>query len=285
MTVPLLSAVIPVWNRPRVLWDAIDSALAQGAEGEIEVIVVDDASTDDTVAGVERRYGSRVRLLRSPYRRGPGAARNAGARVATGELLAFLDSDDVWLPGKLNAELRVLEEFDGADAVVSDDLGFLEGVAEPFSRFAYNGLLEATGGKPRWQHECRYLWTNSCNGVATGSMTVRRSAAARIGPVPFAEDIDSFEDWEFEIRLYDRCRVVMLPEVWSWVRRFDDGTRTGRAVPGKPLTRDQELRFQRNRLTVLDRAQWQKSLDEYLIVELERCRAEAANDLARGAME
>jgi glycosyltransferase involved in cell wall biosynthesis len=280
---PLLSVVIPVWNRPRVVWDAIDSALCQGGPGEVEVIVVDDASTDGTPESIERRFGSRVRLLRSPYRRGPGAARNAGARVATGELLAFLDSDDLWLKGKLEAELRALDEFAGADAVVSDDLGFLEGVPEPFSRFAYNGLLEATEGKPRWQHECRYLWTNSCNGVATGSMTVRRGAAARIGPSLFAEDIDSFEDWEFEIRLYDRCRVVVLPEVWSWVRRFDDGTRDGRAVPGQPLTRDQELRFQRNRLTVLERAQWQRPLDDYLVVELERCRAEAASDLARGA--
>lgn len=276
---PLLSAVIPVWNRRRLVCDAIESALAQ-RPGAVEVLVVDDASTDDTADEVERVYGSRVRLIRLPQRSGVAAARNAGARVATGELLAFLDSDDVWLPGKLDAELAMFEQFRGADAVITDSHGYLEGVPQPVTRFAQIGLLAATDGRPCWVHECPWLWTNSWNGVSTCSVTIRREAAARIASDLFPEDLPSFEDWEFEIRLYDRCRVAVLPRVFSWVRRFDDGTRGTRAVPGHPLTREQQLEMQRLRLKIIQRAEWRNPLRDDLRVELERHRAEIAGDLA-----
>ena len=62
-----------------------------------------------------RNFGSCIYLLRLPSRRGVGAARNAGVRLASGELLAFLDSDDLWLPGKLDAELRLLGRFPDAE--------------------------------------------------------------------------------------------------------------------------------------------------------------------------
>jgi glycosyltransferase involved in cell wall biosynthesis len=74
-------------------------------------------------------------LLRLEHRRGPGGARNAGARLAHGELVGFLDSDDVWLPGKLDAELAVLAQFPEAEVVVSDSQNFFEGEADGESRF------------------------------------------------------------------------------------------------------------------------------------------------------
>lgn len=280
IALPLLSVVIPVWNRRRLVCEAIESALCQ-RPGEIEVIVVDDASTDGTADEVERLYGSRVRLLRMPHRRGPAAARNAGVRVVTGTLLGFLDSDDLWLPGKLDAELRVLEQFEGADAVITDSLGYVEGQEQEATRFEQIGLLAATEGKPRWVRDCRWLWTNTRNGVSMCSMTIRRDAATRIASTLFAEDLEAYEDWELEIRLYDRCRVVALPEVWSWVRRFDDGTRAGRAVPGTPLTRGQQIEYQRILLKIMERAQWENALENDLRAELERCRAEIICELAR----
>ena len=276
---PLLSVVIPVWNRRRMVCEAIESALCQ-RPGEIEVIVVDDLSTDGTADEVERIYGSRVRLLRMTDRRGPAAARNAGVGAATGTLLGFLDSDDLWLPVNLDAELRILEQFEGAEAVITDSLGFVEGREQEMTRFEEIGLLAATEGKPRWVRDCRWLWTNSSNGVSMCSMTIRRDAASRIASTLFAEDLASFEDWEFEIRLYDRCRVAVLPEVWSWVRRFDDGTREGRAVPGTPLTREQAIEYQRIRLKIMERAQWESALENDLRAELERCRAEIIDELA-----
>lgn len=267
---PLLSVVIPTWNRAPVVGDAIDSALAQRKDA-IEVIVVDDASTDDTVTRLTHRYGTRIQLLQLPQRRGPGAARNAGVRVATGEMLAFLDSDDVWLQGKLDAELQWLARFPDAGAIISDSLAFNEGVADAITRFELNGLMAASGGEVRRLADCRFAWTDSRNGVATCSITIRRETALRFGPVLFAEDLSSCEDWEFEMRVYHGCGVVVLPVVWSHVRRFDDGTRVGRG----------ELALLRDRLTVVERAQWLSGLDAYLADTLARFRAEVRERLAR----
>jgi glycosyltransferase involved in cell wall biosynthesis len=272
---PLLSVVIPTWNRAQLVCEAVKSALVQRAE-EVEVIVVDDASTDSTAERLQSEFGSRIRLLRLEHRRGPGGARNAGARLATGEFLGFLDSDDVWLPGKLEAELAVFARFPDADVVVSDSQNFFEGQADGTSRFAQNGLLEATRGEVRVASECRWLWTNSMNTVHTCSITVRREALLKLGEKLFAEDLVCCEDWEFQMRLYHSCRAVVLPEVWSHVRRFNDGSRMGRGVPGRPTTPEQEMMLLRSRLTVMERSDWLQGLDGNLASELERFRNETS---------
>lgn len=97
---PSISVVIPVRNRAEVIPRAVRSALVQTlAPGE--VIVVDDASTDDTVAAIEAIGDPRVKLVRHTTRRGAPAARNAGLHAAEGDVVAFLDSDDEWLPSRL----------------------------------------------------------------------------------------------------------------------------------------------------------------------------------------
>lgn len=279
MSAPLLSVVIPTWNRARLVGEAIESALLQ-RDDAVEVIVVDDASTDGTPDELAGRFGSRIRLLRMPERRGPGAARNAGVRVATGELLAFLDSDDLWLPGKLDAELRMFERFPDAEAVITDSLGFIEATPEARTRFGRNGLMAASGGEVRRLTDCHWPWTDSRNGVATCSITVRREALPRLGESLFAEDLVWCEDWEFEMRVYHRCRVIVLPEVWSHIRQFADGTRIGRATPGQPPTREQEMGYLRDRLKVMERSQWLSGLDAYLANELAQYRADTARQLA-----
>lgn len=278
MKTPLLSVVIPTWNRAQLVCDAVNSARAQRA-GEVEVIVVDDASTDATVSRLEAEFGTRIRLLRLRHRGGVGAARNAGARMATGEFVAFLDSDDVWLPGKFDAELRVFAQFPDALVVVSDSQNFFEGEPDGSSRFAQNGLLEATNGEVRRADECDWLWTNSMNTAHMCSITVRREALLRFGERLFAEDLVCCEDWEFQMRLYHCCRVVVLPQVWSHVRRFDDGSRAGRAVPGGPATVGQEALLLHSRLTVIDRSQWLTNLDAHLATELERFRQDTVAKL------
>jgi glycosyltransferase involved in cell wall biosynthesis len=273
---PLLSVVIPTWNRAALVCEAIDSALVQ-RPGAVQVIVVDDASSDGTPEVVAARFGATVQVIRLAERGGPGAARNAGMAVATGELLAFLDSDDVWLPGKLDAELRMLGRFPDAEAVITDSLGFTEGVADDCTRFGGNGLLDATNGEVRRLRGCRWAWTDSRNGVATCSITVRREA---LPGTFFAEDLGCCEDWEFEMRVYHHCSVIVLPEVWSHIRRFEDGTRIGRAIPGQPRTRDQEIGLLRDRLKVMERTQWLHGLDAFLAHELEQYRAATVRQLA-----
>lgn len=274
----LLSVVIPTWNRAQLVCDAVRSALEQRA-GEVEVIVVDDASTDSTAMLLEAEFGSEIDLLRLDHRCGPGGARNAGARLARGEFVAFLDSDDVWLPGKLDAEMLAFSEFPEAGVVVSDSQNFFEGEADGSSRFAQNGLLDATGGKLRLASDCRWLWTNSMNTVHTCGIIVRRDALVRLGEKLFAEDLVCCEDWEFQMRLYHSCRVVVLPQVWSHVRRFNDASRFGRGVPGRPTTPEQEMILLQARLKVMERADWLSGLEANLEQELKRFRDDTVAQL------
>jgi glycosyltransferase involved in cell wall biosynthesis len=112
-----VSLIVPVYNRAGMIKVAIDSALHAAPGVPIEVIVVDDASTDATVATVLSHADPRIRLLRLDRNSGQSAARNHGLDAARGRSVKFLDSDDVLLPGHLRDELRALD--DGADIVVS----------------------------------------------------------------------------------------------------------------------------------------------------------------------
>ncbi len=104
---PRVSVVIPAYNAGSFLREAIDSVLAQSWP-VAEIIVVDDGSTDNS-REIARAYCPTVRLLETA-RGGASGARNAGAREATGEWLAFLDADDIWLPNKLERQFSVIDD-------------------------------------------------------------------------------------------------------------------------------------------------------------------------------
>jgi glycosyltransferase involved in cell wall biosynthesis len=103
----MLSLVIPAYNSGRFIADAIESALAQ-KRSDMDLLVVDDGSTDDT-AEVVARYGDAVTLIQQANA-GAAVARNTGMRAARGRYVAFLDADDVWLPGKIDAQIAHLEK-------------------------------------------------------------------------------------------------------------------------------------------------------------------------------
>jgi len=98
----LITTVIPVFNRADVVGQAIDSVLAQElpAECSLRVLIVDDGSTDN-LSGALARFGGKIDCIRHPKNAGAPAARNTGVAAAADGLVAFLDSDDLWLPGKL----------------------------------------------------------------------------------------------------------------------------------------------------------------------------------------
>jgi glycosyltransferase involved in cell wall biosynthesis len=105
---PLVSTIIPVFNRELTIARSVSSALAQ-TYGNIEVIVVDDGSSDGTVKAL-RQFGNRILVLHQKNG-GPSLARNFGASKARGVILAFLDSDDEWLPDKIDSQVRMMEAF------------------------------------------------------------------------------------------------------------------------------------------------------------------------------
>ncbi|WP_049753626.1 glycosyltransferase [Alkalilimnicola ehrlichii] len=114
---PLVSVIMPAFNAASYIEEAIDSVLAQDYPHK-ELIVIDDGSSDDTVARVQA-YGDRVRLL-TQANQGSAVARNQGLDAAQGEYIAFLDSDDVWLPGKLTAQVGYLEAHPDVGMIYSD---------------------------------------------------------------------------------------------------------------------------------------------------------------------
>jgi cellulose synthase/poly-beta-1,6-N-acetylglucosamine synthase-like glycosyltransferase len=111
---PLVSVIIPTYNRGWIVKEAIDSVLGQDFS-DYELIVVDDGS-DDNTREILGAYGKAITVLQQPNR-GVSAARNRGIAAAAGGLIAFLDSDDLWLPGKLKTQVKFFEE--NADAVVN----------------------------------------------------------------------------------------------------------------------------------------------------------------------
>jgi glycosyltransferase involved in cell wall biosynthesis len=117
---PSVSVIIPVFNGARTIARAIDSALAQRFDGIVEVIVVNDGSTDAT-AEILRGYGARISVI-DQSNSGPARARNIGVENSRGEYIAFLDADDEWLPSKLAVQVPILEGDGGCVMVYSDAL-------------------------------------------------------------------------------------------------------------------------------------------------------------------
>jgi len=139
-----ISVVVPAFNVEELIPAAIESLLAQTVPLH-EIIVVDDGSTDGTPEAV-RRYEPRVRYIRQENA-GPSAARNTGIEAATGEWVAFLDSDDVWLPGKVEAELQVLEASPDLAWVATNHYLRVFGTDRRFVRFDTSRLPEGLLGE------------------------------------------------------------------------------------------------------------------------------------------
>lgn len=111
---PRVSVIIPTYNRGWIIEEAIDSVLNQDFS-DFELIVVDDGS-DDNTREILGAYANAITVLHQPNR-GVSAARNRGIAEASGRLIAFLDSDDLWLPGKLTTQVKFFEE--NADAMIN----------------------------------------------------------------------------------------------------------------------------------------------------------------------
>jgi glycosyltransferase involved in cell wall biosynthesis len=213
MSSPRFSVIIPSYNRADFLPQAIDSVLAQGYQ-EFELIVVDDGSTDDTPAVLAARAGQFVHLRQE--NRGLAAARNAGLRVARGEFVGFLDSDDCWEPGFLAAVLATFE--------AHPDCGVV---------FVAERELSATGERRPRIHTKRspgiFFTTEGLVGRDTGvgcgrPGVARRRWVAELGG--FDESFRSAVDCEMWIRWSFRVRMVLLPEPLV-LRRLHGGHLSG----------------------------------------------------------
>ena len=174
MTIRAISVVVPVHNGASYLGAAIDSILAQTLS-PAEVIVVDDGSTDDTPA-VIAAYGDRVTALRLP-KGNASVALNRGIARASGDDLAFLDADDLWIPEKLGWQARVLDEESAAEAVFGQVQQFITPSADP-----------------EVARRVRCPATPQAGPIRT-AMLVRRAAFERVGPFDERLGTAEFIDW------------------------------------------------------------------------------------------
>ncbi len=115
---PLISVVIPTYNRADLISISINSAINQSYKN-IEIILIDDGSTDNTKEVVQAIHDSRIRYIKHPKNLGGNASRNAGIEAAKGEYIAFLDSDDTWVENKLELQIASIQKYLHKEKVVS----------------------------------------------------------------------------------------------------------------------------------------------------------------------
>lgn len=174
MTKPTISVVIPAFNTALYVGEAIQSVLDQTLTPS-EIIVVDDGSKDDT-ADIAESFGDPVRVYRQPHR-GISGTRNFGVGQAQGDLLAFLDSDDLWAPEKLEKQ---------ADALQQD--GELQGVFALVRQFYTPGLEVSDAQRQRLEDGVE-------TGYHAGALLIRRDAFDSVGLFDETMKIGEFIDW------------------------------------------------------------------------------------------
>jgi len=208
-----VSVVVPTYNRADVLSRAIDSVLAQTVT-DVELIVVDDGSTDDTQDRLRSYDDPRLTVLRHPENRGGSAARNTGIEAATGEYVAFLDSDDTWRPRKLEVQLEALESRSAEWIAAYCDAAFVapnrrsELVVALKRRYARlrSPNVPTEGG----EELIKYVLTDELHTSGGSTLIAERDAVEAIGG--FDESFDRFQDPEFIIRLLEQGNLAHVPE-------------------------------------------------------------------------
>jgi len=206
----LVSVIIPVFNRPELVRSAVESALAQ-TYPLVEVIVVDDGSTDETPQVLEalcQQHPEKVRVLRTANR-GPGLAREAGRQAAKGEFVQYLDSDDLLCKTKLARQVDALRRYPDSrfslcGTAVVDAHGALLDSGLPTNRGS--GTLFPELLNSRW-------WQ-------TSTPLYRRQLLVEAGPWPTDR---LFEDWQYEAQIgVLGARYCYVPHVLTMFRRHED---------------------------------------------------------------
>jgi glycosyltransferase involved in cell wall biosynthesis len=194
---PRISVVIPTYNRARILGRALDSVFAQTVD-DLEVIVVDDGSSDDT-KGMIARYPRPVTFLEQANA-GPAAARNRALAIARGEFIAFLDSDDTYLPMHLRAHLDVFAR--------SPEVGLVHGASEVVDAQGRSVKLQ----RPLPEHRGRVLPALLFhNFVTLSAVVMRRACYEQVGPMH--ETLRFAEDWLYWLRIAAHVPFDYVDEV------------------------------------------------------------------------
>jgi len=190
-----ISVIVPTYNRAHTLPRALDSVFRQTRQ-PTEVLVVDDGSADDTEALVRNRYPG-CHYLHQPNR-GVSSARNLGIKTASGDWLAFLDSDDAWLPGKLAAQAKALQTTTGARICHTEEIWIRNGRrVNPMHKHRKSGGHIFRRCLPR------------CI-ISPSSVLIQRSLFDQVGL--FDESLPACEDYDLWLRICARHRVLFVDQ-------------------------------------------------------------------------
>jgi glycosyltransferase involved in cell wall biosynthesis len=201
---PKVSVIIPTYNRADFLAETVDSVLNQ-TYGDFEIIIVDDGSTDNTYQVAQTFTDPRIKYIRQENQ-GLSGARNSGIRCAEAEYLAFLDSDDILFPHKLEIQVQALDDNPGIGLVAGGFL-YIDEHSKP---------LEEQRSWVAWPNLDIDTWLFMCPFVCH-SVLVRRSWVERVGM--FDQNFRRCEDWDLWLRLsYAGCQM-------SWVENIVCGYR------------------------------------------------------------
>jgi len=222
---PRISVVVPAYNYGRYLREAVESIQAQEGAPDLEIIVVNNGSTDDTLevlAGIDE---PRMRIVTLSPNKGVSAAFNAGIDASTGEFVTFLDADDRWRPGKLRHQMAILEAQPDLAVVFSDFARFDDdtGALYPHTQFAFLPELSSldttpvgTTGGHRIVNAFSSIISFTDWPVWLQAMVFRRSA---IGDIRMPVGMRLCQDMQFCMRVFRNGGVAFSREVVVEVRR------------------------------------------------------------------
>ncbi len=221
---PLVSVIIPTFNRSSMVVEAVESVLAQ-SYAELEVIVVDDGSTDDTRERL-RSYGQRLILVVNEKNRGVSAARNRGIRQSRGEFVALLDSDDLWRPGKIQRQLDFFSAHPRAMICQTEEIWVRRGrrVNPRQKHRKYSGYI--------FPH-CLPLCI-----VSPSAVMIKRELLSRVGL--FDEQLPACEDYDLWLRIAAHEPIFLLGEPLI-VKRGGHDDQLSRTVPSMDKYRIESL--------------------------------------------
>ena len=214
----LISVVIPAYNRAGTIRRAISGVLAQSYPN-IEIVVVDDGSSDGTAATIEAHAHPKVRLVRHATNRGAAAARNTGVEHARGDWIAFQDSDDDWLVEKLARQAAHIASL--PDDYVATFCTKIDYGCDQDRR--YGRRLASVMPDPRETIESGDLHRRLMLGNIIGPPTVLIAKAAFEAAGGFDERLRNNEDWDFFIRLSEQGPIGFLDDPLAVALISEDG--------------------------------------------------------------
>ena len=196
---PQVSVIIPTYNRAHRLESAIRSVLTQTFQ-DFEIIVVDDASTDNTPETVAAFNDGRIKFIRHGMNKGGSVARNTGILNSTGDYIAFLDDDDEWLPAKLSKQIQVL--LSSPPEVGCVYTGYLD-VDRSTGRILAVHIPRKRGNL------AKSLMAENCVGSASAAV-LKRTCFKKVGL--FDEDLPCSQDYDLWIRISKEFLFEYVPE-------------------------------------------------------------------------